>query len=96
MIMDGMVAAGAETSEADRLRAALLRPIQFAGKPATIDAVVVGHNVGRDDLFHELKAVGASVYLLGDAFAPRRLVFATRQACALASLMSASEVRAGD
>ena len=50
-----MVAAGAETSEADRLRAALLRPIQFAGKPATIDAVVVGHNVGRDDLFHELK-----------------------------------------
>jgi hypothetical protein len=41
-----------------------------------------------DDALHEqLKAHHPAVHLLGDAFAPRRMVFATRQAFELAQLL---------
>ena len=33
-----------------------------------------------DGLYHELKGRHPDVHLLGDAYAPRRVVFATRQA----------------
>ena len=37
--------------------------------------------------FHELKGAHPGVHLLGDAYAPRRMTFATRQAWELASLL---------
>ena len=42
--------------------------------------VVAAGSQGNDSLFHQLKGQHPSVHLLGDAFAPRRVVFATRQA----------------
>ena len=42
--------------------------------------VVAAGSQGNDSLFRELKGQHPSVHLLGDAFAPRRVVFATRQA----------------
>ena len=46
--------------------------------------VVVAGGIPADGLWRELKGRHPSVHLLGDAFAPRRVVFATRQAFALA------------
>ena len=49
------------------------------------DSVVLAcGSTGDDALYRELKHVHPDVRLLGDAFAPRRMVFATRQAWELA------------
>jgi dimethylglycine catabolism A len=61
-----------------------------------VDSVVLAcGSIGDDSLYRELTApplaggqrVQQEVHLLGDAFAPRRMVFATRQAWELASLL---------
>jgi pyruvate/2-oxoglutarate dehydrogenase complex dihydrolipoamide dehydrogenase (E3) component len=50
------------------------------------DSVVLACGGEADSsLFHELRAGGGEVHLLGDAFAPRRLDFAMREARALAA-----------
>jgi NADPH-dependent 2,4-dienoyl-CoA reductase/sulfur reductase-like enzyme len=60
----------------------------FSGRRWTVegvDSVVLACGaVPADDLFHELRSHHPAVHLLGDAFAPRRMVFATRQAYELA------------
>ena len=49
------------------------------------DSVVLAcGSVGDDSLYRELKHRHPDVRILGDAFAPRRMVFATRQAWELA------------
>jgi 2,4-dienoyl-CoA reductase-like NADH-dependent reductase (Old Yellow Enzyme family)/thioredoxin reductase len=49
------------------------------------DSVVLAcGSVSNDSLYHELRNCHADVRLLGDAYAPRRMVFATRQAWQLA------------
>ena len=51
------------------------------------DSVVLACGaVPVDDLFHALRPRHERVHLLGDAFAPRRMVFATRQAYELARI----------
>ena len=53
-----------------------------------IDSVVLACGAIADDgLYHLLKSAHPNVHLLGDAYAPRRVVFATRQALQLASLL---------
>jgi 2,4-dienoyl-CoA reductase-like NADH-dependent reductase (Old Yellow Enzyme family)/thioredoxin reductase len=53
-----------------------------------IDSVVLAcGGVPEASLYEELKGQHSRVHLLGDAFAPRRLLFATKQAYALASLL---------
>jgi len=53
-----------------------------------VDTVVLAcGSVPDDSLFHAVKALHPDVHLLGDAFAPRRMVSATRQAWALARLL---------
>ncbi len=55
---------------------------------ADVDSVVLAcGGVPEASLFEELKGKHPRVHLLGDAFAPRRLLFATKQAYALASLL---------
>ena len=50
-----------------------------------VDSVVLACGaVGDDGLYRTLKPAHSSVHLLGDAYAPRRVVFATRQAMQLA------------
>ena len=50
-----------------------------------VDAVVLAYGAEpRSELHTDLVARGVRTHLLGDAFAPRRLVFATRQAWDLA------------
>lgn len=52
------------------------------------DSVVLAcGGVSESALFEALRGSRDNVHLLGDAFAPRRLVFATRQAYALAKLL---------
>jgi 2,4-dienoyl-CoA reductase-like NADH-dependent reductase (Old Yellow Enzyme family)/thioredoxin reductase len=52
------------------------------------DAVVLATGAVPDDALHQqVKAQHPAVHLLGDAFAPRRMVFATRQAFELARLL---------
>jgi 2,4-dienoyl-CoA reductase-like NADH-dependent reductase (Old Yellow Enzyme family)/thioredoxin reductase len=52
------------------------------------DSVVLAcGSVSDSALYDELKPRLASVHVLGDAYAPRRLVFATKQAYALAELL---------
>ena len=41
----------------------------------------------KDDLYHGLKDKHSAVHVLGDAYAPRRVWFATRQAYELAQLI---------
>jgi 2,4-dienoyl-CoA reductase-like NADH-dependent reductase (Old Yellow Enzyme family)/thioredoxin reductase len=54
-----------------------------------IDSVVLAcGGVSESGLFEEVRELHDDVHLLGDAFAPRRLVFATRQAYALAKLLN--------
>jgi pyruvate/2-oxoglutarate dehydrogenase complex dihydrolipoamide dehydrogenase (E3) component len=49
------------------------------------DSVVLAcGSVGDDSLYQSLKGVHPNVHLLGDAYAPRRVVSATRQAMQLA------------
>jgi pyruvate/2-oxoglutarate dehydrogenase complex dihydrolipoamide dehydrogenase (E3) component len=53
-----------------------------------VDSVVLACGAIPDDsLYRTLRATGRPVHLLGDAYAPRRMVFATRQAWALAALL---------
>ena len=53
-----------------------------------IDSVVlVAGSIPNDALYRQLKGRHQSVHILGDAFAPRRMVFATRQAFELASTL---------
>jgi pyruvate/2-oxoglutarate dehydrogenase complex dihydrolipoamide dehydrogenase (E3) component len=53
-----------------------------------VDSVVLAcGSVAESALYDQLKAEHPRVHLLGDAFAPRRLLFATKQAYALASLL---------
>jgi 2,4-dienoyl-CoA reductase-like NADH-dependent reductase (Old Yellow Enzyme family)/thioredoxin reductase len=53
-----------------------------------VDSVVLAcGGVPEASLYEELKGQHPRVHLLGDAFAPRRLLFATKQAYALASLL---------
>ena len=47
-------------------------------------------SVPADGLFLALKHRHPDVHLLGDAYAPRRVVFATRQAWALAAVIDRS------
>lgn len=57
-----------------------------------VDSVVLAcGGVSNSGLFEELSERRDNVHLLGDAFAPRRLVFATRQAYALAEILQDSE-----
>ncbi len=50
-----------------------------------VDAVVLATGAtGNDSLYQSLKSLHPAVHLVGDAFAPRRVVFATRQAWHLA------------
>ena len=73
-----------------------------AGQPATLahsysnrrwtvgpfDSVVLACGaVANDGLYQELRAQHPAVHLLGDAYAPRRMIFATRQAWDLAKLL---------
>lgn len=52
------------------------------------DSVVLACGGSADSaLYDELVATGAEVHVLGDAYAPRRISFATRQAYALATLL---------
>jgi 2,4-dienoyl-CoA reductase-like NADH-dependent reductase (Old Yellow Enzyme family)/thioredoxin reductase len=52
--------------------------------------VLAAGSIPDDRLFREVKAQHPAVHLLGDAFAPRRMVFATRQAFALAQTLLAA------
>jgi 2,4-dienoyl-CoA reductase-like NADH-dependent reductase (Old Yellow Enzyme family)/thioredoxin reductase len=53
-----------------------------------IDSVVLAcGGVPEASLYEELKGRHPRVHLIGDAFAPRRLLFATKQAYALASML---------
>jgi 2,4-dienoyl-CoA reductase-like NADH-dependent reductase (Old Yellow Enzyme family)/thioredoxin reductase len=56
------------------------------------DSVVLACGADSDDaLFHELKGRVPELHVLGDAYAPRRLSFATRQAYALAELLAGAQ-----
>lgn len=63
----------------------------YSGRPeliSDIDSVVLAcGGVPEASLYEELKSQHPRVHLIGDAFAPRRLLFATKQAYALASLL---------
>lgn len=51
-----------------------------------VDSVVLATGAtGNDALYQTLKAVHPAVHIVGDAYAPRRVVFATRQAWHLAA-----------
>lgn len=53
-----------------------------------VDSVVLAcGGISNYELYEELRGHRSDVHVLGDAFAPRRLVFATRQAYALARLV---------
>ncbi len=53
-----------------------------------VDSVVLAcGGIPEASLYEELKGQHPRVHLIGDAFAPRRLLFATKQAYALASLL---------
>ena len=53
-----------------------------------VDTVVLAcGSIPEDSLFHEVRVTHPRVHLLGDAFAPRRMVSATRQAWSLAQLL---------
>ncbi len=55
---------------------------------ADVDSVVLAcGGISNDELYDELRGQHRNVHVLGDAFAPRRLVFATRQAYALARMV---------
>jgi 2,4-dienoyl-CoA reductase-like NADH-dependent reductase (Old Yellow Enzyme family)/thioredoxin reductase len=54
-----------------------------------VDSVVLATGAtGNDSLFRALKGVHPDVHIVGDAYAPRRVVFATRQAWHLAAMIT--------
>jgi dimethylglycine catabolism A len=63
----------------------------YGNRRWTIDGfdsvVLVAGSIPSADLYRDLKHRREGVHLLGDAFAPRRMVFATRQAWALAETL---------
>ena len=63
----------------------------YSGRQETVggfDNVVLScGGVSDSAVFDAVSAARDDVHLLGDAYAPRRLVFATRQAIALAELL---------
>jgi 2,4-dienoyl-CoA reductase-like NADH-dependent reductase (Old Yellow Enzyme family) len=63
----------------------------YSGRVSRIgsfDSIVLScHGVSDAALYDELRAKRGGVHVLGDAYAPRRIVFATRQAYALAKLL---------
>lgn len=63
----------------------------YSGRTRTysnVDSVVVSSNgKAESTLFDELTGAVAELHIVGDAYAPRRLSFATRQAYALAGLI---------
>jgi len=63
----------------------------YSGRPGKLtgfDSVVLAcGGVSDSALYEELRGRREEVHVLGDAYAPRRLVFATRQAYALAQLI---------
>ena len=64
-----------------------LRPT-VDGRSTAVDHVVLAcGSIPADGLFLGLKHRHPDVHLLGDAYAPRRMVFATRQAWALAAVI---------
>ncbi|MEU4290897.1 FAD-dependent oxidoreductase [Kribbella sp. NPDC026596] len=61
------------------------------------DSVVLAcGSVSESSLYDVLRNVLADVHILGDAYAPRRLVFATQQAYALAQQLVTTDRRQGD
>jgi hypothetical protein len=60
----------------------------YSGRPWVIDdaetVVLACGSIPYDGLFRALKPLIPEVHILGDAYAPRRVVFATRQAWELA------------
>jgi 2,4-dienoyl-CoA reductase-like NADH-dependent reductase (Old Yellow Enzyme family)/thioredoxin reductase len=75
----GITADGAQTRNVYSLR-----PDSIGG----IDSVVLAcGSVSDSSLYDALKRRAPEIHILGDAYAPRRLVFATRQAYALAELL---------
>jgi 2,4-dienoyl-CoA reductase-like NADH-dependent reductase (Old Yellow Enzyme family)/thioredoxin reductase len=63
----------------------------YSGRAWTIDdidtVVLATGSLSRDGLYHELAGTHAEVHLLGDAYAPRRMTFATRQAWSLVATL---------
>jgi 2,4-dienoyl-CoA reductase-like NADH-dependent reductase (Old Yellow Enzyme family)/thioredoxin reductase len=61
----------------------------YSGRPRTlegVDGVVLAcGGVAESTLYHELRDADVDVHVLGDAYAPRRISFATRQAYELAA-----------
>lgn len=72
----------------------------YSGKEQTvneIDSVVLAcGGVSNSSLFEELTESLDEVHILGDAYAPRRLVFATRQAFALAEVLQDSHMQSSN
>jgi NADPH-dependent 2,4-dienoyl-CoA reductase/sulfur reductase-like enzyme len=75
---------------------AVLRHI-YSGRKRTCtdyDSVVLAcGGVAESGLYQQVRSERSRVHILGDAYAPRRLVFATRQACALADLLTTEVIR---
>ena len=63
----------------------------YSGRRFTVDGVdsvvLLTGGIGNDALFRAVRAHHPRTHLLGDAFAPRRMTFATRQAFELAQLL---------
>jgi len=77
--MEEVVGIGERTADLRNVYSLQIRPSE------EFDSVVLAcGSVADPGLYEELRTELADVHLLGDAYAPRRLVFATRQAYALA------------
>ena len=63
----------------------------YSGRSWTLDGidtvVLACGSVSENQLFHELKGRRPNVHILGDAYAPRRMTFATRQAWSLVATL---------
>ncbi|MET7392878.1 FAD-dependent oxidoreductase [Dactylosporangium sp. NPDC005572] len=80
--MEEVVGIGADTVQTRNVYSMRTRTL------GTFDSVVLAcGSVSDSALFAGLKHRRSEVHILGDAYAPRRLVFATRQAYALARLL---------
>lgn len=70
------------------LDGSLLLANTFSGRERVLDhvdnVVLACGSVADDTLYHALLASGAPAHVVGDAYAPRRLIYATKQANALA------------
>ena len=86
----GMGRAGAERFAAEGAHVIVV-DFNEANAAETVDGfdsvVLACGSVSDSGLYDTLKPRLGSVHVLGDAYAPRRLVFATKQAYALAELL---------